>query len=120
MHVVITGGAGFLGGKLATALLARGTLTDALGRARAIERITLVDIARAKPADPRVVSVAGDLADPALVARAIDAGTDSVFHLAAVVSGEAESDFDLGWRVNFDATPELTITEAVCEMATPP
>src|SRR5207248_1510348 len=67
MRIVITGGAGFLGRKLATVLLARGNLTDARGKQRAIEHITLVDVARA-PAEPdsRVHAIAGDLGDPAL------------------------------------------------------
>ncbi|HEY7904977.1 MAG TPA: D-erythronate dehydrogenase [Casimicrobiaceae bacterium] len=107
MHVVITGGAGFLGTKLAAALLARGALTDVRGTARPIARITLVDVTPTRIDDPRVTSIVGDLADPALVARALDASADSVFHLAAVVSGEAEADFDLGWHVNFDATRAL-------------
>jgi nucleoside-diphosphate-sugar epimerase len=51
-----------------------------------------------------VRTLAGDIADPAVVQQAVADGTDSVFHLAAIVSGEAEQDFDLGWRVNFDAT----------------
>ena len=105
MHIVITGGAGFLGRKLAAALLARGTLTDARGIVRSIERITLVDVVAAPAVpDPRVRVMAGDLADPALVDAAVEGGADTVFHLAAVVSGEAETNFDLGWRVNVDAT----------------
>ena len=105
MRIVITGGAGFLGRKLTTALLARGNLTDARGKQRSIERITLVDVAH-PPAesDSRVHAIAGDLGDPALVDAALAGGADSVFHLAAVVSGEAETNFDLGWRVNVDAT----------------
>jgi nucleoside-diphosphate-sugar epimerase len=105
MRIVITGGAGFLGRKLAAALLARGNLTDARGKERAIERITLVDVAPAlAESDARVHVIAGDLGDPAHVDAALDGGADSVFHLAAVVSGEAETNFDLGWRVNVDAT----------------
>ncbi len=105
MHIVITGGAGFLGRKLASALLARGSLTDARGAKRTIERITLVDVVAAPAAtDPRLRAIAGDLADPALADAALEGGADTVFHLAAIVSGEAEANFDLGWRVNVDAT----------------
>ncbi len=119
MRIVITGGAGFLGRKLAAALLARGTLTDALGAKRSIERITLVDVVAAPvDADARVQVLAGDLADPALVDVAIKGGADTVFHLAAVVSGEAETNFDLGWRVNVDATRLLL--ERCRSLPTPP
>jgi nucleoside-diphosphate-sugar epimerase len=108
MRIVITGGAGFLGRKLAAALLARGSLTDARGAQRTISQITLVDIAAAPLGpDPRLRILAGDLADPAFLHASLAGGADSVFHLAAVVSGEAESNFDLGWRVNVDATRML-------------
>jgi nucleoside-diphosphate-sugar epimerase len=56
------------------------------------------------PADPRLTSIAGDLADAAVVERAVTRDTDTVFHMAAVVSGQAEADFDIGMRVNLDAT----------------
>ena len=105
MRIVITGGAGFLGRRLALQLLERGTLTDATGRSREIAQIVLLDVVPAAlPADPRLTSLAGDLADPAVVERAVTHDTDTVFHLAAVVSGQAEADFDLGMRVNLDAT----------------
>jgi len=105
MRIVITGGAGFLGRRLALQLLDRGTLTDATGRSREIAQIVLLDVVPAAlPADPRLTSLAGDLADPAVVERAVTRDTGTVFHLAAVVSGQAEADFDLGMRVNLDAT----------------
>jgi len=108
MNVVITGGAGFLGQRLAKALIERGTLAGPDGHPRTIDRLTLVDVAAAPPAaDARLVSIAGDVADPALLERVIDPETSSVFHLAAIVSGQAEADFDLGMRVNFDATRAL-------------
>jgi D-erythronate 2-dehydrogenase len=96
MRVVITGGGGFIGAKLARALLARG----ALGGGR-IARLVLVDQAFPElPKDARLETLAGDISDPAFAARAIAPDTDSIFHLAAVVSGAAEADFDLGMRVN--------------------
>ncbi|MEP6942971.1 MAG: D-erythronate dehydrogenase [Betaproteobacteria bacterium] len=104
MRIVITGGAGFLGSRLARELLQRGRLTDARGRERAISKIVLVDVAPASLADERVTAVVGDLADAALIESAITPDTDSVFHLAAVVSGQAEAEFDVGMRVNLDAT----------------
>ena len=104
MRVVITGGAGFLGGRLAHAMLERGTLTDSRGEVREIGEIVLVDIAvPATHDDPRVRAIQGSLDDPAFVARVITPDTDAVFHLAAVVSGQAEADFDVGMRVNVDA-----------------
>jgi nucleoside-diphosphate-sugar epimerase len=97
MKIVITGGGGFIGFKLAKALLARGTLA-----AEKIARVTLVDQAFPAdlPGDPRLETLAGDISDPEFAARAIAPDTASVFHLAAVVSGAAEADFDLGMRVN--------------------
>jgi nucleoside-diphosphate-sugar epimerase len=123
MRIVITGGAGFLGTRLARELLLRGTLTDAAGRTREIASIVLLDVAPSSLVGPmrtdkRVTSFAGDLADPATVASAVTPDTDSVFHLAAVVSGQAEADFDLGMRINLDATRALL--ERCRTLAAPP
>jgi nucleoside-diphosphate-sugar epimerase len=102
MKIVITGGGGFIGFKLAKALLARGTLAGADGAAQKITSVTLVDQAFPAdlPKDPRLETLTGDISDPKFAARAIAPDTASVFHLAAVVSGAAEADFDLGMRVN--------------------
>jgi nucleoside-diphosphate-sugar epimerase len=119
MRIVITGGAGFLGTRLARAILARNTLTDARGVARPVREVVLLDVV-APPdlGDPRVRGVAGDLADPAVIERTLTPDTDSVFHLAAVVSGQAEADFDIGMRVNLDATRLLL--ERCRRLAAPP
>jgi nucleoside-diphosphate-sugar epimerase len=119
MRIVITGGAGFLGLRLARAVLERRRLTDARGVGREIREIVLLDVAPAPDlGDARVTAVAGDLADPAVIERVVTAGTDSVFHLAAVVSGQAEADFDIGMRVNLDATRLLL--ERCRKLAAPP
>jgi nucleoside-diphosphate-sugar epimerase len=105
MKVVITGGAGFLGQRLARKLLARGARLSSGGTRRPIERLVLLDVVRAPDFDdPRVSVIAADLADPSVVRAAIDDDVASVFHLAAVVSGQAEAEFDLGMRVNLDAS----------------
>ena len=105
MRIVITGGAGFLGRRLAREILAREHLTDANGVAHPVTELVLLDVVAAPDmGDSRVRIVAGDLADPAVIDRAVTRDTGSVFHLAAVVSGEAEADFDKGMRVNLDAT----------------
>lgn len=108
MKVLITGGAGFLGKRLARRLLELGSLTGADGGKRQIEQLVLFDVVAAEGFyDPRVRVVTGDIADTALLDSVIDAETVSVFHLAAIVSGQAEADFDLGMRINLDASRQL-------------
>lgn len=101
MKIVITGGGGFIGFKLAKALLARGALAGADGVPQKIARLVLVDQAFPdSPKDARLETLAGDISDPKFAAHAIEPDTAAIFHLAAVVSGAAEADFDLGMRVN--------------------
>lgn len=108
MNVLITGGSGFLGQRLAGALLGRGVLRGAEGNERRIDRITLLDVAAAPPrGDSRIREVTADLGDAAVLETLIDGDTHAVFHLAAIVSGMAEAEFDLGMRVNVDATRQL-------------
>ena len=120
MRVVITGGGGFLGSRLARTLLARGKLTAPDGAERQIARIVLLDAAfpAAMPTDPRLEIMRGDIAERAVIERAVTPDTGAAFHLAAVVSGGAEADFDLGMRVNLEGTRLLL--ERLRQCARPP
>ena len=122
MRVVITGGAGFLGKLLAQKILSRGQLNDAHGVLREVSELVLVDMTAAQDepwlADIRVSQVVGDVADRSVLTRALTPATGSIFHLAAVVSGQAEADFDIGMRVNVDAT--RTLLELTRALPAPP
>src|SRR4051794_5205464 len=101
MRIVITGGCGFFGRGGAMRLLDRGTA------AGPIDELVLFDNAPPVlplPGDRRLRVVTGDIADRETVASLIAPGTHAVFHLAAIVSGQAEADTDLGYRVNLDGT----------------
>ena len=103
MKLLITGGAGFVGARLARTLLQRGTLDG-----RTISRIVLADQAAAPAdlaADPRIETRVGPLLAHCESLR--DEAVDGVFHLASAVSGECEADFDLGLRSNLDSTRAL-------------
>ncbi|QSN63377.1 D-erythronate dehydrogenase [Caballeronia sp. M1242] len=106
MKILITGGAGFLGQRLAKRLLARGTLDG-----QPVTELLLLDVARPADAqllaDPRVRAETGDIAERAVLERCIDGETRAIFHLAAIVSGQAEAEFDLGMRINLDASRML-------------
>lgn len=115
MKVVITGGAGFLGKKLARKILDGSTL----GGER-VSELLLFDVAKAAGPgldDPRVVAMDGDIANFATV-QSIVQGASSVFHFAAVVSAGAEADFDLGYRVNLDGA--RNVLEACRALGTNP
>jgi len=111
MRVVVTGGCGFLGRRVALQLLGR----------RDVDELVLFDNAPPAlplPEDKRLKLVVGDIADHKAVRRVISADTNSVFHLAAVVSGQAEADTDLGYRVNLDGT--RAVLDACRELGTCP
>jgi len=103
MKLLITGGGGFLGARLARTLLARGHLAG-----RDIAQLVLTDIAPPPVdllADTRVSARTGPLLGQTDALR--DEPFDGVFHLASAVSGECEADFDLGLRSNIDSTRAL-------------
>jgi D-erythronate 2-dehydrogenase len=105
MHILITGAAGMIGRKLTARLAADGALNGA-----PIEKLTLIDVV----APPKLEKFAGsvetaaaDIADPAAVRAAVAGRPEVIFHLAGVVSGEAEVDFEKGIRVNLDGSRGL-------------
>ncbi len=105
MHVLITGAAGMIGRKLTDRLVIDRALGD-----QPIEKLTLIDIvAPARPAgfSDHVKTRAADLAAPGTAEKAVSEKPDVIFHLAGVVSGEAETDFEKGYRVNLDGTRAL-------------
>ncbi len=105
MRVVITGGLGFLGQRLADRLLARATLRGPDGEQHAIDELILFDIPTTEipeHSDDRVEVVTGDVSRSADVEAIINRREVGVFHLASVLSGGAEADFDLALRVNVD------------------
>jgi len=107
MKVVVTGGTGMIGRKLIASLLAAPELIDRDGKASEISAITAFDVVPPDPPlpeDSRLTVVTGEISDADAIEALIDDDTDAVFHLAAVVSAQAEEDFDLGMRVNLDGT----------------
>lgn len=104
MKVLVIGAAGMVGRKLVTALLAVGQVGD-----QPITRLTLADwVAPVAPETSlSVTTIAADLAEPGVASHLVADRPDLIFHLAAIVSGEAEADFDKGYRVNLDGTRSL-------------
>jgi nucleoside-diphosphate-sugar epimerase len=105
VHILVLGAAGMVGRKLVARLVADGRLGDT-----AIDRMTLQDIVA--PRAPEgvgfpVATVAGDFAVPGFADKLVAERPDVIFHLAAIVSGEAELDFDKGYRINLDGTRML-------------
>jgi nucleoside-diphosphate-sugar epimerase len=105
MHILITGAAGMIGRKIAERLLSDGALGP-----RPVEKLTLHDIVAsdARPTEhTTVLPIAGDISDASVAERLLAERPDVVMHLAAIVSGEAEADFDKGYAVNMDGTRHL-------------
>ena len=99
MHILITGGAGFLGQRLAQQLL----------KDTSLQRLTLADVVAPAiaPKDDRITFLKTDLTNAQAVRNLVTAELTAVYHLAAVVSGQAEANFDLGMAVNGDGTRHL-------------
>ena len=109
MHILVTGAAGMIGRKLTARLVADGALNG-----QAIEKLTLIDVVAPQSPEKfsgKIDAAAADIADPAAVRAAVAGRPDVIFHLAGVVSGEAELDFEKGMRVNLDGS--RTLFEAV-------
>ena len=112
MKILVTGAAGFLGRRLARALLA-----GAPGLPK-VSRLVAADTEACPIDDPRVDCRTGTITDDRFTSSIVDPDLDAVYHLAAVVSGQAEAEFDLGMRVNVDSTRALL--EACRRLGQPP
>jgi D-erythronate 2-dehydrogenase len=104
MKVLVTGAAGMLGRKFCDRIATAGSIAG-----QKVQRLTMADIVEPPGigAPFEVQSFAGDLAEPGIAERLIADHPEIILHSAAVVSGEAETDFDKGYRINVDATREL-------------
>src|SRR4051794_11052508 len=113
MRILVIGTAGMLGVKLVQRLVRDGRLGP-----EAISQLTLVDLVAAEPpadAGFAVESTVADLAEPGVAATVLTGRPDVIFHLAAVVSGEAEDELEKGYRVNLDATRMLLDAIRACD-----
>jgi nucleoside-diphosphate-sugar epimerase len=101
MHILIIGAAGMVGRKLTAALIKSGRVGG-----REISRLTMADVVapEAVAFGGEVVTKTIDLPEPGVAAALVADRPDLIFHLAAVVSGEAEQNFDKGYRINLDGT----------------
>ncbi len=106
MHILVIGAAGMVGRKLIEALVKDGSVLGG----KPIERFTLADVvapAASAGFAGSTEAVAADLSAPGVAASLIAKRPDVIFHLAAIVSGEAEADFEKGYRINLDGTRYL-------------
>lgn len=101
MHILIIGAAGMVGRKLTATLIKAKQVGD-----KDITRLTLADVVKPDSVSfpGTVETVATDLSAPGAAAALVASRPDLIFHLAAIVSGEAEADFDKGYRINLDGT----------------
>lgn len=104
MNIVVTGGGGFLGSRVIQLLLERKDRDEAVVD---FDQIISLDLSECSIVDPRVRSVIGNIADPSLLESVITSETVGIFHLAAVLSGGSEENFDLAMDVNVGATKAI-------------
>jgi len=100
MHILITGAAGMIGRKLTERLVRDGGLNG-----QAIDALTLIDVVPPQPPagfTGKITASATDITVPGAATEIVAGRPDTIFHLASVVSGEAELDFDKGYRINLD------------------
>ncbi len=103
MHVLVTGAAGMIGRKLVERLARDKSLND-----KPIDALTLFDVVPAQSVDGlKSIVKTADLSSPGVAEDLVAARPDVIFHLAGIVSGEAETDFEKGYRVNLDGTRNL-------------
>jgi nucleoside-diphosphate-sugar epimerase len=112
MNVLVTGAAGFLGRRVIQALLSSGR------DAPPVSRIVAADTSACPIADPRIDARIGTIVDPAFIRSVVQDDLDLIFHLAAVLSGQSEAEFDVGMQVNVDGTRGLL--EACRRLRRPP
>jgi nucleoside-diphosphate-sugar epimerase len=105
MHLMIIGAAGMIGRKLTDRLVSDGSLGG-----KEITQLSLSDVvepAASTKFKGKVNALQSDLSQPGAAANLVAARPDTIIHLAAIVSGEAEADFDKGYRINLDSTRAL-------------
>jgi nucleoside-diphosphate-sugar epimerase len=102
MRILVTGGAGMIGRKFAERVLKDGHVGG-----QPVESLVLHDVVPPTTTGPNVTALTGDLSAPGAIDQLLAHRPDLVVHLAGVVSGQAEAEFDLGYRVNLDGTRAL-------------
>lgn len=129
MRILVLGGAGMVGRRLVEALVASGELGG-----RRIDAIDSFDVVEGGVASPLVSTSAGDIADAETITSLVAARPDVIFHLASIVSGEAEVEFEKGYRINLvgmqnlleairvagdDYRPRLVFTSSIAVFGAP-